>query len=447
MNLLITKKKYNFIIKKNLLWSFVIKLLSVILSFYIVPFVLKLVNTEKYGLWVVLFSIVSWIGIMDLGLGNGFRNKFTEAYSNKDTKSGKELVQTLYSSIGSILIFIFIIYSLIHPFLNWNKILNISNKFDENINSIVYIVLILFLIQFYTSSISTILLAIQKSAINSSLVLLSNFLSIIFIFVLNLIDKISLNNIAIATLSSSILINLIFSFYFFNYLLKEYKPKLFFIPNKDAFNRIFNVGVKYFIIQIAMIIMFSSDNYLITYLFGPSEVTLYNTSYRIYSSAFSIFMIILTPFWSSFTNAIVEFNYTWIKKCLRNLIYFWLFFSFAIFILNNHINFFLKIWISELFKINKDLGLQFTIYIILLAWINIFTSYINASSKINLQLKIAVFQMFFNIPLAIILAKNFNFGVPGILMATNINLLISAILLPIQTKKLLNNNAKGFWNY
>ena len=47
--------------------------------------------------------------------------------------------------------------------------------------------------------------------------------------------------------------------------------------------------------------------------------------------------------------------------------------------------------------------------------------------------------------MAIFFAKNLELGIPGVIIATNINLLISAIILPIQVKKLSNNKASGIW--
>ena len=44
-----------------------------------------------------------------------------------------------------------------------------------------------------------------------------------------------------------------------------------------------NIGLDFFIIQIASIILFSTDNFIITQLFGPEQVTPYNIALKYFT--------------------------------------------------------------------------------------------------------------------------------------------------------------------
>jgi len=105
-------------VKKNILGSFVIKGLSILASLWLVPMTITLLNQEKYGVWITIYSIITWFNMMDIGLGYGFRNKFTEAVANNNKQLAREYVQTLYSSMFFISIVFIIIYSILHYFLN-----------------------------------------------------------------------------------------------------------------------------------------------------------------------------------------------------------------------------------------------------------------------------------------------------------------------------------------
>lgn len=61
------------VIKKNIVISFIYKMLSIALSLAIVPVTVNYVNGEQYGIWLTISSIVAWIGYFDLGLGHGLR--------------------------------------------------------------------------------------------------------------------------------------------------------------------------------------------------------------------------------------------------------------------------------------------------------------------------------------------------------------------------------------
>ena len=63
----------------NIALSLVGKAISVLSSLLIVPLTINYVNPTRYGIWLTLSSIIAWVSFFDLGMGNGFRNKFAEA--------------------------------------------------------------------------------------------------------------------------------------------------------------------------------------------------------------------------------------------------------------------------------------------------------------------------------------------------------------------------------
>jgi len=101
----VTKKNYtlggrteNYL--KQTFMSFFYKGGALILSFLMVPLNLEYLGNLKYGIWATLFSIISWVTFFDLGLGNGMKNKVTEALSKKDFQSAREYISTAYFLIG-----------------------------------------------------------------------------------------------------------------------------------------------------------------------------------------------------------------------------------------------------------------------------------------------------------------------------------------------------------
>ncbi len=64
---------------KGVVLSVVAKMIYVLSSFLTVPLMIDYVNATRYGIWLTLSSIIGWVTLFDLGLGNGFRNRFAEA--------------------------------------------------------------------------------------------------------------------------------------------------------------------------------------------------------------------------------------------------------------------------------------------------------------------------------------------------------------------------------
>ena len=434
------------VIKKNVLGSFAIKGISIIISLILVPLTIEVLDPLKYGIWLTIFSIVTWVTMMDIGLGNGFRNRFSEAIALDNKESAKNHIQTLYSSIGIISLLFLVILNLSSFFLNWNKILNLPDNFDENISLILLLVFNLFCLQLYTKNITTVLLANQKTSLSNLIVLISSILSLIGILIIKKLGLSSLFSISLVFMISPVIVYTITSFIIFSRSLYEYKPKLFKFPQKKSFKEIMNLGGKFFIIQITGIIMFSSANIIISQVLGPEEVTPYSISFKLFSVTQTCLTIIMTPFWSAITEANAKNDIEWIKKSIKKLITIWIFFSIGVLLLWLISPQIIKIWIGDKITISFMLLFQFALNAIIIGWLSPFVYYINGIGKIKLELYISVIQLVFTIPITLFILKNSGLGATAVILSTNLVLLIPAILLPIQYNKLIKNKATGIWN-
>lgn len=434
------------LVKKNILGSFIVKGLNILVYFLLVPFTISILNNEKYGIWITIFSIVNWFNIMDIGLGNGFRNKFAESIATKNYSKGKEYVQTLYSSTTLIATAFLIVFLSVNLFLDWNKILNVDHNIGENLNNIVLIVFVLFCFQLVLKNISTIFLAIQKTTISNGLLLLGNSISFLAIYLLHTFYKVNLFSVAFIFMLSPIIVYLFATFIVFNNELKRYKPVFKMIPKKSSFNELMTLGFKFFLIQITSIIVFSSSSILITRLYGPSSVTPYNIAFQLFAAAQVVFTIIVTPFWTAFTDANSKEDYTWIKNSIKNLLKMWLLFSVLVLLLWLISPFVFKVWIGNKVSIPFLLSFQFALYTILITGVSIFSAYITGIGKIQLTLYVLIAQCVIYIPLAYFLAIHLNLNTIGVVMAININMFVTLIFYYIQTKKLISKKAVGIWN-
>ena len=83
-------------IKKNVIVMMLIKGLSMLISFLYVPLLYNTFDTTSYGVWLTLTSLVSWVAMFDVGLGNGLRNKLAESLAQGDNVLAKKYVSTAY---------------------------------------------------------------------------------------------------------------------------------------------------------------------------------------------------------------------------------------------------------------------------------------------------------------------------------------------------------------
>ena len=184
--------------KKNIFSSLVIKGFSILTSFLLLPVTLTYVDASEYGVWLTLSSIVGWFVFFDVGLTHGLRNKFAEAKARGNDDLAQIFVSTTFAILGIIFLGIWIIFLGVNSFLDWSKILNVSNNIRPEVTTLAIIVFTYFCISFVLRIITTVMLADQKPAGSSFINLLGQVISLGIIFVLVKTTEGSIVNLGLA---------------------------------------------------------------------------------------------------------------------------------------------------------------------------------------------------------------------------------------------------------
>lgn len=430
--------------KKNIFASVFVKGASIVTSFVLVPLTIGYVNPTSYGIWITLSSIIAWFSFFDIGFGNGLRNKFAESVALKDFDLAKRYISTTYAILTLIVIVVLGGFLIVHQFLDWSVLLNAPSSMREELNLTALIVFSFFCIKFILILLNTVLKANQEPAKSSIFDLLGNVVALLIIFILTKTTQGNLVYLSFTLSVAPVLILIVASY--FLYTKTSYKR---FAPSFDSIDfsltkGLTSLGLKFFVLQISALIVYSTQNVIISHLFGPEAVTPFNISYKLFFVLTMLFQIISLPFWSAFTEAFVKEDFVWIKGVLNKMRLFW-FFSLAaavgIYIFSPFI---INLWIGDSVHVPRDLSLVMGFYVVMHIWMNIYVTFLNGSGKIKLQFYFSIIIGIINIPLTIFFGKLL--GLPGIPLSGGIIFALMGIVYYIQTKKILNKKATGIWN-
>ncbi|NHB70194.1 oligosaccharide flippase family protein [Bacteroidales bacterium M08MB] len=424
--------------KKNILASFVIKGLNIAIGLALVPLTINYLEPTKYGIWITLSSIIGWFGFFDIGLGHGLRNRFAEALAKGQHELARTYVSTTYAILTIIISGILILFFIVNPYLNWNTILNVQEDvvLGNHLSLLALIVFTFFCISFVLKLITTILTADQRPALASTFDLFGKALSLIVIFILTKTTEGSIVYLGTVYSIMPVVVLLSSSLWFFRGRYSLYRPNIRFIEFKRA-KDLLNLGIKFFIIQISVIVLYQTNNIIISQLFGPSEVAPYSIAHKYMGVNLMIFSIIITPFWSAVTEAWVKKDVNWIKKIINKLIVIWF-----LLLLLGLIFFFVSKTIYSIW-LGNDIIIPYTItglvgvWIFIDAWKRIFNTFLNGIGKIKIQLYLESLAAFINVPLCIILGRKI--GIEGILIANIIVTIATAAVYPIKYYGIIKN--------
>ena len=429
--------------KKNIAASFLIKGVSIAISVVLVPLTINYVNPTQYGIWLTLSSLIGWFSFFDIGFGNGLRNKFAEAKAIGNLEKARIYISTTYAVLFMIFSCIWVIFFGINTLLDWSRILNAPSKMAGELSKLALIVFSFFCIQIVLKTINIVLIADQKPAKSAFFDMLGQLISLAIIFALTKTTSGSIIYLGLALGFTPIFILIISSFWFYSRQYRNFAPSLKYVRFKHA-KDILNLGIKFFIIQIAVIIIYQTSNIIIAQVCGPEDVTIYNIAFEYFGIATMIFSIIITPFWSAFTDAHSIGDYVWMKKMAKQLRKIGLIIMIGVFIMVLFSGVIYKLWIGDIIKIRTSVSLAVALYVISNLWNMLNSQMLNGLGKIKLQLYVSLIGTAINIPMAIFLGSKF--GIEGVVLSAFLLNLISAIYAPIQVARLLNKKANGIWN-
>ena len=431
--------------KKNILASVIIKGISILTSFVLVPLTINYLTPVNYGIWLTLYSIISWFGLLDIGLGNGLRNKFAESVANGNKQAARTYLSTAYTMLSIIMGTACMLFFAVNHYLNWAAILNVSEEKATELTRVTAIIFSGFCLQLVVKLISAVLLADQKTAISGALNTVCSVLSLLVIYILTKTTQGSLVYLAITIGVINVIVPFIAGAWFYKTYYKDYAPSFKYVDFSYA-KKLMTVGVMFFLFQSTALIVVATDNIIITRMFGAEEVTPYNIALKYFTPITLVFTIISAPLWSAYTEAYAKKDMDWIKRITGKMMRVWFLMVFAVIPMILLSGFAYELWVGKEIKISTQLTCWMALYTLLAAWNQIFGNFINGVGKFRVGFYISIFTAIINIPLCIGLAKYTNWGVSAIIAASCISLVPDIILMPIQYLKIVHNKATGIWD-
>ena len=263
-------------VKRNIIMSIGIKTVGVFVSLFIVPITLGYLSEEEYGIWLTLSSMLAWIGFFDIGLTNGLRNKLTEALAVKDNERAKIYLSTTLFLLVSLMFVLLVIFGLCCGFIDWQTVFNSKTISLETLGKVAFYTITFFCIQFALKVVTALFYATQCAAIADFLNMLGSLGALIVIWLLTLVTpKGNLLAIALTFSIVPVVVLMIAYIIVFGGKYRSISPSVKYIKFKYTKDLV-GLGIKFFIVQAAALILFTTSNFIITQLFGPSEVTMYN---------------------------------------------------------------------------------------------------------------------------------------------------------------------------
>lgn len=410
----------------NIAVSFGLRAVSIIISFLIVPYSLKLLDTNKYGIWLAISSTVSWISILDIGLANGLRNKVAEYIAKKEYDQAKIAVSSTYAILLLIILPIAAIFSIAAPFINWNSVFKTNLDQKELLYTLITVFTGLSL-QFILKPISSVLQGDQKIYKSNQIQLVCNFIPLVPIILLGKYLQGSMFALAIAQTLLPVGVLLVYTILLFNKSYLHIKPSLKFIDLKKS-KSLFQLSIAFFIVQIAGVFLYSTTEIIVAREFGGGDVAIYVSLYKYYSATSIVINIVLATYWSAFTNAFALNDIAWIRTSITKLIKIAALFLIIIIAQVLLAGPVFKIWVGDKIQVPFSLSVGMAVYFSVTLFTLVYTVVLNGTGNVKMQSIVSIITAILHIPVVLFFIRYMHLGLNSIVYASILWSVVQVIL-------------------
>lgn len=292
------------------------KILTTALSLISLPLCVHYFGPERYGVWVTVVSTTAWVSVLEFGLTDSITNIISASHATGDRESAARHATNAIAITLAVGVLFFCLGAIFWSHLDWMRILNVRDQLasDEIRHTIATAFSLVLLTPVCTIGLK-ILSGYQQTHVANLVTAVGAIVSMIGLIcgiALHLtMPWLFLYSYGMVTLSG------IGTLVWTLFIAKPWlRPRLHHI-SPVLTRSLLSSGLPFFVIRIASIVVFSTDNVIVSHYLGAAQVTPYSVSMRLTSYAQLIPSFLFPSLWAAYAEANARGDLSWIHRTYR----------------------------------------------------------------------------------------------------------------------------------
>jgi O-antigen/teichoic acid export membrane protein len=407
--------------------------------FISIRLLLDYLGNDNYGLWVLVFTLFQLVLLMDFGIQSSLKTKIPVLIHEQKLELIKSYIKSTYKISGYIAAFIFISFLIFSFLLDFKSFFNIEFQSKSFVTFLFVLNVFFFCINFVANIHKSLYVAFLKGKYSEESLAVNQIgLLLLFVILISLFPNITSEEklIVISFINGlfTFLVNLYYTFRFFKMESLNLSTKL--KAGKEFIKGILKLGFKYMIIQVGILIIFSSDNYIISNAFSPTEVTPYEIVNKLFQFPLMILFAAISPLWSMFAKNYIEKSKESLLNAFKKFNLYFIGISVLVLIGILISPYIISLWIKEPIAIPKYLILLTGIVTLLRIFTNFYAFFLYGIGNLNLYIYILLISVLIKIPLSYYFV-GLGFGINSVVISSLVLMTIWMMIIPYKCYKLV----------
>ena len=277
------------------------------------PLALRYLGAERYGVWATIISIAVWVNLLDLGITNTLTNHISSAFALNDKASAARYFTNALALTTGLAAIAGAAFAFLLPHVNWIALLNVGpNVHAVEVRSTIAVAVGLMLLGL-PCNLATRLLAGYQELHRSNFAMCGGALAGVAGLALGVMLRVTMPVLFVLSAGCLTLTNLVLL------LATVAWSKSWLLPRPSLLDagvmkELLSSGSSFFLIQVAGVIVLSSDNVIVSHYLGAAEVTPYSVTWRLVGLTALLQSLIFPALWPAYTEAYARGDYTWVRR-------------------------------------------------------------------------------------------------------------------------------------
>lgn len=290
--------------------------LNAAIGFVAVALTVRYLGAERYGIWLTISTLLSWLTLTDFGISNALTNRLAAAQGRIDSVSIKNDVATAFWLMAVIGAVIAIVGAALGWTLPWGQMLNISSaSITREVAIAIALAFVIYGFGFPLGITASVYNGHQEGYYTNLWSIAASLVSLLGLIVATRGSG-GLPALVLATFGLKQLVALASFLFLFGRHRLDIAPSLRSAKTRSA-GPLLQLGFMFISLQLAGLLITQSDNLVIIRVLGPNDVAVYGTLWRLFSYVAVAQMWILTPLWPAYGEAYARGDAHWLKRTLK----------------------------------------------------------------------------------------------------------------------------------
>ena len=381
-----------------------------------VPLTLGYLGPERFGLWMTVAAVIAMLGFADFGLGNGILNAVSHDSGRADYRGIHRNVSNGIIMLSAIGLLILAAFLAIFPHIPWPAVFNVKTELAALESGPVVLVLVAcFIATLPLGATHKIQLGLQQGYWGNLWEAVGNVVGVIGIVIATLLEA-GLPWIALAMAGAPVIFRAVNTFVFFAYQETALRPRLTHL-DLSTIRRLIRAGILFFVLQLAVVVGFQSDNIIIARIIDVEAVAGYDVALKLSTLPAVFIGLVVVAQWPAYGEASTRGDSDWIRRTfirtLRLSLLFAIPFSVILAVWGDTL---IRIWAGPEVVPSTTLLLGISVWSVLLVLGNVIAALLNGLHIVKFQMINALLMATANILISIYLVGKI--GVAGAILGT-----------------------------